>query len=127
VTTTTEPTTAEDTAKAANIVDTNGLNKGFLYDETQAEEGAPRPECRVDIIGAVNVAVCGQPLLGLGDVKRMDENIARAQAVYTAVARHLDIPVATLTDWSDAKGRQKRQVAKALRDTAAGLRAGGAA
>ena len=117
---TTEPSRerkAEIADKAAEVVDTNGHHRGYLYDEAQADEGTKPAECRVDAVGAVNVAVFGQPCWP------SEEHPERflAEAVVVELEKTIKQPAA---GWNDAKGRQKRQVVKALRDTAASLRQG---
>jgi hypothetical protein len=47
--------------KAAEIVEKNGLHKGYLYDEAKADEGVKPAECPVDVVGAINIAVFGKP------------------------------------------------------------------
>ena len=116
--TTTAPSKTEiaDTAEqAAGIVDTNGLHKGYLYDEAKADEGVKPAECPVDAVGAVNTAVFGKPCWPAEE----HPGSLLAQAVVLALQETVGRPV---TGWNDERGRQKRQVVKALRDTAARLR-----
>lgn len=123
--TATEPTDAEIAEvleKAAEHLERVGLNKGYLYDEDKADEGTPITDCPVCAWGAILYAVHGAPR---PSSTGSDADFQLGQAAGSAVAAHLHIQ--KLVDWSDAKGRQKRQVAKAFRDTAAGLRAGVAA
>lgn len=114
--TTTAPAKAEIAAKAADLVDTNGHHRGYLYDEAQADEGTKPAECRLDAVGAINTAVFGQPCWP------SEEHPDRllAEAVVVELEKTVKGPAA---GWNDAKGRQKRQVVKALRDTANRLRA----
>ncbi len=122
MTTATEPTNAEIAdvlEKAAAHLERVGLNKGYLYSENEADKGTPLVDCPVCAWGAIYYAVHGEPRWSsIGT----DADFQLAQAAGSAVVAHLHAQ--TLVNWSDAKGRQKRQVAKAFRDTAAGLRAG---
>lgn len=63
-TTTAMPTNvelAELIDEAAAVIARNGLAKRYLYDTKQANTGLPLEQCRVDIIGALNVAAHGTP------------------------------------------------------------------
>lgn len=111
----TEPTTTEvadllDTA--ADVIDRNGHCKRDLYDHKQAATTKPE-NCRVDIIGAVNIAAHGVPIY-------TGKSLLTWRAEEAILAR---IPDAAIVTWNDARGRGKREAAKLLRDTAAGLRA----
>lgn len=118
----TEPETAEVAdliGKAADVIDTNGHCRRDMYDHRQAV-GTPLKDCRVDIIGALNIADHGTP-----------RYTGQSMLIYTAeqaILAHLqsqgDEPAAAIVTWNDAKGRNKTQVAKLLRDVEAGLRAG---
>ena len=125
MTTATEPTDAEIAGvleKAAAHLERVGLNKGYLYSENEADKGTPLVDCPVCAWGAIYYAVHGEPRWSsIGT----DADFQLAQAAGSAVVAHLHAQ--TLVNWSAAKGRQKRQVAKALRDTATALRAGVAA
>ncbi|MCX4809067.1 hypothetical protein OG601_46965 [Streptomyces sp. NBC_01239] len=96
-----------------------GHTKGYLYDEFEADKGRPITSCPVCLWGAIHYAVHGEPRPSSTGTP---EQFALARAAGDAVKAHLGVQV--LAEWNDAKGRQKRQVAKAFRDTAAGLRAG---
>lgn len=116
-----EPTAVEIAdvlTKAEAHVERVGHTKGYLYDEEEADKGTPLTDCPVCMWGAINFAVHGEPR---PSKRGTAAEFALAQAAGEAVRKHLDVRF--LSDWSDAKGRQKRQVAKALRDTAASLRA----
>lgn len=120
--TATEPTNvqiADVLEKAAAHLERVGLNKGYLYDEDKADEGTPLVDCPVCAWGAIYYAVHGAPRpSSIGT----DADFQLTEAAGLAVITHLHAQ--TLVNWSDARGRQKRQVTKAFRDTAAGLRAG---
>jgi len=115
VTTLTTPTdidTADLLDKAADVIDTNGHCKRDLYDHRQAAGGTKPANCRVDIIGALNMAAHRTPIYTGRDLRVW----AAEQAI---LAR---IPEAAIVSWNDARGRGKREAAKLLRDTAASLR-----
>jgi hypothetical protein len=117
----TEPTTAEVADvldKAIAHMDRVGHFKGYLYDEEQADNGTPLKDCPVCAWGAINFAVHGEPRPA---AEGTPAAYALAQAAGDAVRANLELK-GLLSEWSDAKGRQKRQVTKAFRDTAARLR-----
>ncbi|MEV7975355.1 hypothetical protein [Streptomyces sp. NPDC086519] len=111
----TEPTTAEVAdllAKAADVIDANGHCKRDLYDHKQAASGTRPANCRVDVIGAVNIAAHGTPVY-------TGKSLLTWRAEEAILAR---IPDAAIVTWNDARGHGKREAAKLLRDTAASLR-----
>lgn len=123
--TTTAPTAAdiaEVAEKAADIIATNGHHKGYLYDESQADDGTPLADCRVCAAGAINIAVYGQPTFPSSETS--DAQLALELATVQALNDHLRLGTTTVPNWNDEPKRQKRQVIKAFRDTAASLREG---
>jgi hypothetical protein len=119
VTTLTEPATSEVADlcdKAADVIDRNGHCKRDLYDHKQAAGGTKPANCRVDLIGALNIAAHGVPIY-------TGKSLLTWRAEEAILAR---IPDAAIVTWNDARGRGKREAAKLLRDTAAGLRKGAA-
>lgn len=115
MTTLTEPTTTEVAdllGKAADVIDTNGHCRRDLYDHRQAAAGTQPANCRVDIIGALNIAAHGVPVYD-------GRSVLVWRAEEAILAR---IPDPAIVTWNDAKGRNKTQVAKLLRDTAASVR-----
>lgn len=115
MTTLAEPTTTEIAdlcAKAADVIDNNGHCKRDLYDHKQAANGTKPQNCRVDIIGALNIAAHGVPVY-------TGKSLLTWRAEDAILAR---IPEAAIVTWNDARGRGKREAAKLLRDTAAILR-----
>lgn len=109
----TDTQVAELLAKAADVIDANGHCKRDLYDHRQAAAGTPLADCRVDIIGALNIASHGTP-----------RYTGRDLLVWTAEQAILArIPEAAIVTWNDARGHGKREAAKLLRDTAASLTA----
>lgn len=114
MTTLTEPTTAEVADlldKAADVIDANGHCKRDLYDHKQAA-GTKPANCRVDIIGALNIAAHGVPVY-------TGKSLLVWRAEDALLAR---IPDAAIVTWNDARGHGKREAARLLRDTAADLR-----
>lgn len=110
-----EPTTTEIADlidKAADVIDVNGHCKRDLYDHKQAAGGTKPENCRVDIIGALNIAAHGTPVY-------TGKSLLTWRAEDAILAR---LPVAAIVTWNDARGRGKREAAKLLRDTAAALR-----
>ncbi|MFF1684652.1 hypothetical protein [Streptomyces sp. NPDC058254] len=95
---------------AAAVIGSNGLNKRYLYDTKQAQTGLPLEKCRVDIIGALNVAAHDTPRYG------------RSPLVYAAeqVLEKRIAPVSLVT-WNDAKGRDKDDAVVLLLSAAADL------
>lgn len=117
MTTVTAPTdieVADLCDKAEDVVDTNGHCKRDLYDHKQVAGGTKPEHCRVDIIGALNIAAHGTPVYTGRDL--------RVWAAEQAILARID--EAAIVTWNDAKGRGKREAAKLLRDAAASLRAG---
>ena len=120
MTTLTEPTTAEIADlldEAAQVIDRNGHCKRDLYDHKQAAAGTKPANCRVDLIGAINIAAHGTPIY-------TGKSLLTWRAEDALLTR---IPEAAIVTWNDARGRGKREAAKLLRDTAASLRSGAAA
>jgi len=117
--TTTAPTDAEVAnllAKAEAHLDRVGHNKGWLYDETRADAGEALTDIPVCSVGAVLAAAYGMPRYP----SEYPEHSALVDAAITALTATVGQPIHV---WNDAKGRQKRQVLKAFRDTAASLQA----
>ncbi|WP_405888798.1 hypothetical protein OG762_36520 [Streptomyces sp. NBC_01136] len=121
--TTTAPTPTEVAdllAKAEAHLERVGHHKGWLYDETKADAGEALTDVPVCAVGAVLAAAYGEPRYPSAYPQHSDLVDAAITALTTTVGQPIHV-------WSDAKGRQKRQVAKAFRDTAASLQAGVAA
>lgn len=98
--------------KAADVIHTNGWFKRYLYDTTQHEGGTAIHICRVDILGAINVAIHGTP-------RYVGGNHLTATAE-RAVADRIDAP--SVAAWCDLKGNGGQQAITLLRETAASLR-----
>jgi hypothetical protein len=119
VTALTEPTTAEIADlldKAAEVIDCNGHCKRDLYDHKQAASGTRPENCRVDVIGAINIAAHGVPVY-------TGKSLLTWRAEDALLAH---IGEAAIVTWNDARGHGKREAARLLRDTAANLRTGAA-
>jgi hypothetical protein len=116
MTTLTEPTATEIAdllEKAAAVIDRNGHCKRDLYDHKQAANGTKPADCRVDLIGAINIAAHGVPVY-------TGKSLLTWRAEDALLAR---IGEPAIVSWNDARGHGKREAAKLLRDTAAALRA----
>ena len=114
--TTALPTTdiADTAEQAAKILKTNGLHQGYLYDEEQAKTGLPLSKCRVDLVGAVNIAVFGKPRWPAEE----HAGSPLAQAVVLAVEETVKKPVPA---WNDETGRTADEVVEVLEATAVRL------
>lgn len=104
--------TADLCDKAADVIESNGHCKRDLYDHKQAAGGTKPEDCRVDIIGALNIAAHGKPVYAGRDL--------RVWTAEQAILARID--EAAIVTWNDTRGRGKREAAKLLRDTATALR-----
>ena len=109
--TSTDLSTADICDKAADVIATNGHCRSYLYDTKQAAGGTPLADCRVDLIGAINIALYGTPRYGAGGLGAVVEHALLEQ-----------IPGPCIVTWNDAKGRTKHDAINLLRDTAKHLR-----
>lgn len=105
--------------KAAEVIDRNGHHKGYLYDEEQADSGLLVQCCRVDVVGAINVAVFGVPRWPADD----HAGSPLAQAAVLALQETAGRPV---PGWNDEAGRTSDSAITALWDTSERLRKGAA-
>jgi len=103
--------TADVCDKAAKVIETNGYCRHYLYDTKQAAGGTPLAGCRVDLIGAINIALYGTPRYG---------GTGLGQAVEQAITDRIDAP--SIVNWCDRKGHGKNEAIALLRDTATALR-----
>ena len=118
MTTTAIPTAvelAELCDKAAAVIARNGLAKRYLYDTRQADTGLPLDQCRVDIIGALNIAAHGSPRYGQSPL---------VYAAERALEKRIDR--ASVVVWVDEQGRDRDDAIVLLKTTAAELRTQGA-
>lgn len=97
--------------KAADIIATNGHHQRYLYDTKQAETGLPLNQCRVDILGALNIVAHDTP------------RYAGSPLVFAAESLLVQrIDRASLVVWNDEKGRSKDDAITLLKQTATELR-----
>lgn len=114
MTLTTAPTAvelAELIDKAAAVIAKNGHHKRWLYSEKQAATGLPLADCKVDIIGALNIGAHGSPRYGQSRL------VAAAER---ALLARIEAP--SLVTWNDARGREADDAIDLLERTAAQLR-----
>jgi hypothetical protein len=98
--------------QAAAVIEANGFTKRYLYDRRQAGAGKSLRFCRVDVIGALNIAAHGTPVY------------AGSPAVASAEAALLArITEAAIVTWNDATGRTAADAVALLRNTATELQA----
>lgn len=102
--------------KAASIINENGHHKRYLYNTKQAQAGMALAKCRVDILGALNIAAHGTPRYAGSPLVFAAEN---------ALARRIDR--VSLVVWNDTQGRTKGDAINLLKRTATELRAEAAA
>lgn len=119
--------TADDVAyvltTAVAVLETNGWLQGNLYDAAEAETGTPRSACRVCVVGALNVASAGGPVLGLTESEHdLPKTVLLADMARAALGEYVGTDGVTV--WNDAPGRTVEQVIDAMRATAANLREG---
>ncbi|MFI1166497.1 hypothetical protein ACH4UM_23575 [Streptomyces sp. NPDC020801] len=110
---TTSPTRAEVAdlcEKAAAVIATQGHCQGHLYDTRQAA-GLPVEKCRVDVIGALNVAAHGTPRYAASPL------VAAAERALTS---RIEEPC--LVTWNDKRGRRADHAVTLLQTTAIELR-----
>ena len=100
--------------KAHAAIEANGFHRFWLYDEKQAAGGTALRDCRVDLHGAINIAVLGTPRWVGGS-----NLVAEAEREVT-----VDCGMVSLAAWMTVKGRGKRDALALLKRTSARLRAG---
>ncbi|WP_147267266.1 hypothetical protein [Streptomyces sp. SDr-06] len=98
--------------KAYDVIDANGYCKTYLYDTKQAAGGTSLKDCRVDLFGAINIAVHGTPRWVGGSNLVADTE----KAVTT------DCGAVSLAAWMTQKGHNKREALALLKRTSARLR-----
>lgn len=107
----TDKTAAQILTEAADIIDRNGWIQNRYYDIEQAGDGTPKAECRVCLLGALNIAMHGKPT-HLRDASRPDF----FWVLMRAVEREADAEDAV--DWNDTEGRTQDEVTALLRAVA---------
>lgn len=113
---TTHLTAADALDLAADILEVNGFDRHHWWNPGQAAAGIPREDCRVDITGALGIALHGDPR------QVVSREVRELEALL--VAR---IPAPCLEAWYHYPGIRRREVLRLLRSTAAELRAQAAA
>lgn len=108
-----EVTLADIVDKACDAINANGYCKTYLYDTNQAAGGTALKDCRIDLFGAINIAVHGTPRWVGGN-----NLVALAEKAVTA-----DCGTVSLAAWMTQKGRNKREALALLKRTSARLRA----
>lgn len=101
--------------KAAEIIDRNGHHQGYLYDEDQADGGLLLKFCRVDAVGAINIAVFDMPRWPAED----NPSSPLAQAAVLALQETVGKPV---PGWNDEDERTQDDVITFLWETSERLR-----
>lgn len=93
---------------AAAVVEANGFCRRYLWDTAQAAAGVPPEFCRVDITGALAVALHGSPWKAATAEVREAEQLLAGR-----------VPAPSLAAWCSYPGIGKRDVLRLLRTTAA--------
>jgi hypothetical protein len=112
--------TVTDLRAAADIIERNGWHQGnyFLPDDPK-----PPQECRVCALGAIHVAIHGQPWSPMFDSEQED----RTLKAFAAASRFVDGPWGSLVGWNDEPDRTAEEVIAALRGAADSIDPEGAA
>lgn len=105
-----------DLRRAAEFVLRNGLHRGSYYDSEQSAGGVRPRDCRVDVIGAVRIAIFGTPIPGDLDESK-DQRYGEALEHLTAWIRYAY--GLRLFPWFDRARNTAEDTANDLRDAAA--------
>jgi hypothetical protein len=97
--------------QTGNVLEANGFHRHFLWDTRQHNAGTPLELCRVDIAGALAIAVHGSPTYASTPRVRKVEQLL--------VDR---VPAPSLAAWYSHPGIGQRQAIALVRDTADELR-----
>lgn len=97
--------------EAADIIERNGWVQGRFYDYRQFRAGTPRVDCSVCLVGAINIAMWGDPVHPL--------RVGRPE-FYWQIMDALEVQAGTesVDDWNDAGDRTAEEVTTLLRTTA---------
>ncbi|MGW7617371.1 DUF6197 family protein [Streptomyces antimycoticus] len=91
---------------AAKVIDANGYFNSYLWNTKQAEAGTPLKYCRVDLIGAIAIALHDDPrCAAYSDVRHIER----------LLDERVDAP--TLAAWCSYPGNGKHAALKLLRTT----------
>lgn len=93
---------------AADVITANGFHRHYLWDTRQAQAGTPPEYCRVDIAGALAVALHGRPAMA---------HTPEVWAAEELLAARVDAP--SLAAWY-CRRPTRRQVIDLLTETAQG-------
>jgi hypothetical protein len=96
---------------AARVIEVNGFFRHYLWDTRQAGRGTPIESCRVDIVGAIAVALYGSPTYA---------GAPRVRGVEEFLTEVIDAP--SVAAWCSYPGHGRRQALDVLRDAADVLR-----
>jgi hypothetical protein len=98
--------------QAAGVLEANGFHRHYLWDTRQAAAGTPLELCRVDVVGALAIALHGSPTYAATPAVRKVEQFL--------VDR---VPAPSLATWCSRPGVDQRAAVALLRGTADELRA----
>lgn len=96
---------------AAEVIEVNGYFRYYLWDTRQAARGTPLDLCRVDVIGALGIALYDSPVYA---------SAPRVLAVEQFLTEHIDAP--SVGAWSSRPGNGRQRALDLLRTTADTLR-----
>lgn len=96
--------------KAAKVLDANGFFRHYLWDTKQEAAGTPLQDCRVDILGAIAIALYESPCYA---------GSPRVRAVEQELVDRINAP--SLAAWSTYPGNGQTQALQLIRDTADAL------
>lgn len=105
-----------DLRRAAEFILRNGLHRGSNYDAKQSAGGERPRDCRVDIIGALRIAIFGTPIPGELNPSK-DQRYGEALEHLTAWVRYAY--GLRLFPWFDRARNTAEHTANDLRDAAA--------
>jgi len=104
-----------DLRRAAEAVLRNGLHRGSYYDAGQAADGVRPRDCRVDVVGAVRIAIFGTPIPADLDESK-DQRYGEALEHLTAWVRYAY--GIRMFAWFDRARNTAEDTATDLRDAA---------
>ncbi|GAA3807747.1 DUF6197 family protein [Streptomyces chiangmaiensis] len=98
--------------QTADVIESTGFFRSYLWDTRQAGKGTPLEFCRVDVVGALAIVLYGSPTYaGTPRVRKVEQFLIDR------------IPAPSLAAWYSRPGVDKRQVLELLRSTADEFRA----
>ncbi|WP_331746742.1 hypothetical protein [Streptomyces sp. NBC_00842] len=96
--------------KAAKVLEANGFFKHYLWDTKQEADGTPLQDCRVDILGAIAIALYENPCYA---------GSPRVRAVEQALVDRINAP--SLAAWCTYPVNGQQQALQLIRDAADAL------